>query len=351
MPDQALDALRDEGLLARYAGSGDRAALGEIVRRHWPEAFRLAFRLVGERSLAEDVAQQSFVALMRGAGRFEEGRAFGPWFRTIVMNTARNASESRRTRRRHEERVPPRAVPTGEAETHLAARELETRLTVLPYELRSPLVLHFYEGCSLDEVALVLGCPKSTVQSRIGRGLERLREALVGAGFALAPLELETLLAKARARNATFAGAPAPRVETLLADARRLGAVRPALKWGATAFTVAAAAGVVALFWQERLPAPVAEAPRSAQLQGQPPRSRTPKARSALTRPCHRRRLPRPQARPDSRARALGQRWKSRLRLWHRRRWPTSRPRSSICKLELPPACSLRAFGSSSEER
>src|SRR5205823_3773159 len=118
---------------------------------------------------------------------------------------ARNAGESRRTRKRHEERLARRAAPVSEPEAPLVAREVEERLTTLPYELRSPLVLHFYEGCSFEEVATVLGCPRSTVQSRIGRGLEQLREALVGAGCVVTLPQLEQELSAAQATNATFA--------------------------------------------------------------------------------------------------------------------------------------------------
>jgi RNA polymerase sigma-70 factor (ECF subfamily) len=262
----------DEALLGLYAREDDRAALEEIVRRHWPEAFRLAHRMLGDRGLAEDVAQQSFIALIRGAGKFEEGRSFGPWFRTVVMNTARNAGESKRARKLHEERATPKMAAE---ESDLDARQVESCLTTLPYELRSPLVLHFYEGCSFGEVAEVLGCAKSTVQSRIDRGLEQLRESLAGVGCSVALPALVTWLSKAQLANASFATAPAPKVSTLIASAGRASALSPLLKWGVPALVLGVAVAGVALLGGERptvraalvpekAPAPVVETPTPA---------------------------------------------------------------------------------------
>ena len=63
-------------------------------------------------------------------------------------------------------------------------------------ELREPLVLHFYDDCSYANVAETLGCPKSTAQSRIQRGLGQLREVLAGCGCAVALPALELALSK-----------------------------------------------------------------------------------------------------------------------------------------------------------
>lgn len=259
--------LADEALLVRFATSRDGAALDELVRRRWGDAYRLAFRLLGDRALAEDVAQQAFVALIRGAGHFEPGRAFGPWFRTVVMNTARNASESRRTRRRHEDRVAPRREASSGAEEPLVAREVQERVTELPFELRSPLVLHFFEGSSLSEVAATLGCAKSTVQSRIDRGLDQLRGALAGAGCLLPAPELMQRLSAVAAANATFEAPQAPTAGALvaLAAARSPWAALPksALKLALAASVVAVAVlGLAALAGpDDERPAPVAPRP------------------------------------------------------------------------------------------
>src|SRR5947209_5481412 len=76
----------DEALLADYTRSRKKEALDLLIARHWPAAFRLALGALGDRAAAEDAAQEAFVAMIRGAHRFEHGKPFGPWFRTCVLN-------------------------------------------------------------------------------------------------------------------------------------------------------------------------------------------------------------------------------------------------------------------------
>ncbi len=215
-----LETKSDERLVADYA-RGDRSALEELVRRHWAEAHRIALRVLGDGAAAEDAAQDSFVNLIRGAKRFEEGRKFGPWFGAIVMNSARQRSRSERTRKRYEERASKEranaVAPLGE--TRAIEAEVEEHFQKLSFDVRFPLALHFYEGRTYDEVGEVLGCQKSTAHSRIGRGLEQLRASLAGAGCAVAIAALEAALASSGSKPVVTPHAPF--VSTLEAAARK----------------------------------------------------------------------------------------------------------------------------------
>jgi RNA polymerase sigma-70 factor (ECF subfamily) len=185
----------DESLLLDYARNHRAEALETLVSRHWPGAFRLALRFLGDRAAAEDVAQEAFVKLLRSADGFEEGRSFLPWFRTLVLNAARDARRSGRSRSRHERAFAKAAslAQAPEGEGRVAALELDEHLAALDVDVAAPLVLHYFEGCSHDEVAATLGCPKGTASSRIRRGLEQLRESLAGTGAALSLVELERI--------------------------------------------------------------------------------------------------------------------------------------------------------------
>jgi RNA polymerase sigma-70 factor (ECF subfamily) len=219
MTDQA--SATDEQLLQGYARLGDEEALSLLVSRHWATAHRLAYRILGEPESAEDAAQDAFVRLMRGAARFEAGRPFGPWFRTLVLNAARNARASRSARRRHESRARGAAIEPVSPEARALAAEAGEHLASLPFDVRVPLVLHFYEGCSYGEVASATGCPRSTAQSRIEKGLERLRASLAGAGCVLAPAQVGRLLAPG-----PVPAAAAPVVAALAERARRASRIR-----------------------------------------------------------------------------------------------------------------------------
>src|SRR2546423_1103654 len=219
--------LSDEALVANYARSRDGEALAEVVKRRWDETYRLARRLLGDAAAAEDAAKEAFVLLVRNASSYDASRPFGPWFRTLVLNASRKRARARRARERHE-RVAREARPLAsepEAERALLDAELHEHLERLPEKLRSPVVLHFFEGWSYDEVAAATGAPRTTIQSRIKSGLDRLRESLAGAGATCSIAELGAWLGRAGS-GAPSASPPPPRIERLETLARRAGLAR-----------------------------------------------------------------------------------------------------------------------------
>jgi RNA polymerase sigma-70 factor (ECF subfamily) len=236
-----LDDRSDEDLVLGYARSAETDALEELARRHWSLAYRLSLHLLGESAAAEDAAQEAFVALARGAKTFARERSFGPWFRTVVLNAARDRARSRKTRERHERRAAAarsRESASPASEGALESAEVAAELGRLPYELRVALVLHYYDGWSHDEVATILGCPKTTARSRIRRGVEQLRESLVGAGTLCTVVQLEEHLSRARAASASM-GAPArPSGSALARIARGRAAFALAVKGMAAAILV-----------------------------------------------------------------------------------------------------------------
>jgi RNA polymerase sigma-70 factor (ECF subfamily) len=253
----------DKVLVGTFARTADPEALSELVRRHWADAFRLAYRVTGEASAAEDAAQEAFVALVRHAGSFDEERPFRPWFQALVLNAARMSTRSDRRRRGHEEekaRREPEATASNEGERRVAAEELDRKLLALPFELRTPLVLHYFEGCSHDEVAAALRCPKTTARSRIRRGLEQLRTTLA----ATAPLTLVEVERLLRAPGATPPAPPAPAIGTLLAAGKKAGLAAFLTKALASTLVLGLATTAVAL--ERKAAAPLAAAkPAAAQ--------------------------------------------------------------------------------------
>jgi RNA polymerase sigma-70 factor (ECF subfamily) len=243
----------DESLVVQYALTRDAKLVDDLVQRHWAPTYRLAHRILGDPGAAEDVAQEAFVALLRGARTFDPSRKFAPWFQGLVVNAARMHGRSRRARIRRERiasetRQGGSAPPRGEE--RLLASELAEHLERLPIEVREAVVLHYLEGCSQDEVATVLGCPRTTVTTRIARGLERLRVSLAGAGAALSVVAVEEWLSRARVASGRELVPAAPRGVELVAraSATKLGAAALA-KVAALAIPAAvlASAGVLGL--------------------------------------------------------------------------------------------------------
>lgn len=242
-PARSDPAPTDEELIRAYARTRAPASLEALVARHWPFAYRVALRTLADPGAAEDAAQEALVGLARDASRFEEGRAFLPWFRTIVSNSVRTTMRARRRRTRHERTYAacrPDAAPAPALEAALA-QEVQAQLATLDEDVRLPLVLHYYEGCSHAEVGEAVGCPTGTASSRIRRGLEQLRESLVHAGWSVTLLDLERWGEHAATGNAAVATPAPPSVAAI----ERLAAARtPA---GASALALKLAPFVLAL--------------------------------------------------------------------------------------------------------
>ncbi len=248
----------DTDLVLRFARTRDASALEPLLARHWSIAHALARRLTGDPAAADDVAQQAFLDVIDHAGRLDARRAFGPWFRTLVLNRARKHARAQDRRRAHEERAP---RPEAHASDPLDAARVADGVARLPEDVREPLVLHFYEGLSHAEVADALGCPKGTAASRIRRGLEQLQSVLAAAGCAVSPTALEALLA----RPPRVAPTSPPAARTLLRGARRPRALPAALLATLTALAALAAVVIVAAaVAPDAPPAPAPPAPAPA---------------------------------------------------------------------------------------
>lgn len=165
----------------RRCRNGSRRAYEPLVRRYaaWAEAF--AFRRVGDREEARDLAQEAFVRAFHAMSRFRPGRPFLPWFLAILDNLCR--SELRRRRRPHLDldEIPP---PTTDGGMAAVARRLDLAqgLAGLSEAQRRVVVLKDLEGRPHREVAERLGIPEGTVMSRLHYARRRLRALLSGAG-------------------------------------------------------------------------------------------------------------------------------------------------------------------------
>jgi RNA polymerase sigma-70 factor (ECF subfamily) len=145
-----------------------------LFEAHWPRAHRAAYLVVHDAALAEDIAQESFLAAIRNLDRFDRRRPFGPWLHRIVVNRAIDASRSRSLRRE---------VELTETTAETEAREPVDRAVLealgrLPPEQRAVVVLRHLLGYTPGEIARMLDLPRGTVNSRLRRGLDVMRGEL-----------------------------------------------------------------------------------------------------------------------------------------------------------------------------
>jgi RNA polymerase sigma-70 factor (ECF subfamily) len=155
----------------RGAQRGSASDLEALFRLHWPRAFRAAFLVVHDAAAAEDIAQESFLAAVRNLDRFDRRRPFGPWLHRIVVNRAIDWTRARQLRAESELAD----VPAPEPERPLDESLLDA-LAALPPEHRAVIVLRHLLEYTPGEIAEVLGLPRGTVNSRLRRGLDALKE-------------------------------------------------------------------------------------------------------------------------------------------------------------------------------
>jgi RNA polymerase sigma factor (sigma-70 family) len=151
----------------------------EVLLQHAAWVRRLARELVHDRAAAEDLAQDTWLALLRA--RPAHDGPMRPWLARVARNRAalRLRRASARSAREHEA-ARPEAVPS--AEELVGRMELQRQLVEVVLALAEPyrgtIFLRFYEGLSAAEIAASRGCPESTVRSQLTRGLELLRARL-----------------------------------------------------------------------------------------------------------------------------------------------------------------------------
>jgi RNA polymerase sigma-70 factor (ECF subfamily) len=186
-------AQEDDERLVAMARTGDLDAFNRLVARYERAAYGLAFRLLNDASMAEDVTQESFLAAWSNLDSYRGG-VFRSWFLRIVAN--RCYDELRRRQRQPTgslDALPvepaaewttqaPAEAPDDFAMRRELSRHLQRSIQQLPPDQRLTLVLSDVQGHSYEEIAAITGANLGTVKSRLSRARARLRDELKRGG-------------------------------------------------------------------------------------------------------------------------------------------------------------------------
>lgn len=179
----------DERLMVRFQG-GDVRAFEVLVRRHRTPVFSFLLRLAGDRGRAEDLCQEAFLKVVKGAEGWEPRARFQTWLYAIARNLAVDEARRRVFRRAEPLDAPaasavPADVPAPDqgAEGALLRGRLEAAIAALPEEQREVFLLREHAGLRFAEIAEVTGVAENTVKSRMRYALEALRERLHALGL------------------------------------------------------------------------------------------------------------------------------------------------------------------------
>jgi RNA polymerase sigma-70 factor (ECF subfamily) len=186
--DRRARALSIERAIIERVLDGDVAAYRRLVERHQRRVYAIAFRMVGNFSDADDVAQQAFVAAFDALDGFDRALPFGSWINRIAINLAKDHLKSKK---RTEVSLPDEPVPAEAA--HLAGKlpnpedeavrgelrgRLQRALDALSCRDREVLVLKDIEELSYEEMRGILQRPITALKIRVIRARRKLRAAL-----------------------------------------------------------------------------------------------------------------------------------------------------------------------------
>ena len=186
----------DEELLAAYQ-HGDVGAFELLLRRHRAPLYTFLLRMLGDKARAEDLAQETFLRIVKGAQQWEHRARFQTWLFTIARNLC--ADQGRRQRFRRTDSLDAEG-PDGESPLvdSLAATDpgpargaesarlrpiLARALLGLPADQREVFLLREQAGLAFKEIASLTGANENTVKSRMRYALLALRKALDAAGI------------------------------------------------------------------------------------------------------------------------------------------------------------------------
>jgi len=169
----------DEELVGRVA-EGDDHALSELYDRYARQVYVTGTRLLKDPYLAEELVQDAFTNVWRGARSFDRDRAsFATWLHRITRNRATDLDRRRRVRPLSAGEEPLWKVSSGpDPEASIALWDLTRALSFISEEHREVLTLAYFDGLSQREISRRTGIPLGTVKSRTTAALQRLRETM-----------------------------------------------------------------------------------------------------------------------------------------------------------------------------
>jgi RNA polymerase sigma-70 factor (ECF subfamily) len=183
--------IRSEELMVRIA-KGDNDAFEILVNRHQASVLNLVYRFIGDRTLAKDLSQEVFIRVWQAAKTYKPEAKFTTWIYRIATNVCFNELKSARRRRlfqfRRSNEDNERSIeetftdgsPTAEdlLLERERSRQISDALQSLPDNQRMALVLKRYDELSYQEIAQIIGCSVSAVESLLVRAKRTLQEKL-----------------------------------------------------------------------------------------------------------------------------------------------------------------------------
>ncbi len=179
--------MHDESEWIRQVAQGDERAFEKLFRCYAPRIFRFAMGYLNDPTLAEEVVQETMIAVWKNAKDYKEQSQVSSWILGIARNKALDRARARQRepellREKLDRRASARATPEQIAQRDSQAERVRSALAKLSPEHREVVMLAFYNELSYSEIAQILNCPEGTVKSRVYYAKEQLKKLLSEGG-------------------------------------------------------------------------------------------------------------------------------------------------------------------------
>ena len=172
--------LAEEAGNVQAAQSGGMAYFEELYERYATDVLRVCYFYLGDRQKAEDVCQDVFVRLMTTSPQLQEGREKA-WLLKVALNRCRDLWRGAWLKRVVLGSPAFELVPAPDEIDSLADRqEIMQAINQLPTAFKEVILLHYYQGYGISEIAEMMELPEGTISSRLSRGRKKLESILKG---------------------------------------------------------------------------------------------------------------------------------------------------------------------------
>jgi len=179
--------LTDEELI-REIQEGSRAAMEVLVKRHYKSVFAYIYRKTGEYHTAYDLTQEVFIKMMKSLKSYQNTGKFEHWLLKIAVNHCLDYFRGREYKQQHREtELTEEAFPSSEHhnvwdifQKRNQNEQVRQAVLSLPEHQRDAVILNYYNGLKIREVAEATGTSESTAKSRIRLGISKLKEMITG---------------------------------------------------------------------------------------------------------------------------------------------------------------------------
>ena len=172
--------LAEEAGNVQAAESGGMAYFEELYERYATDVLRVCYFYLGDRQKAEDVCQDVFVRLMTTSPQLQEGREKA-WLLKVALNRCRDLWRGAWLKRVVLGSPAFELVPAPDEIDSLAEKqEIMQAINQLPATFKEVILLHYYQGYGISEIAEMMELPEGTISSRLSRGRKKLETILKG---------------------------------------------------------------------------------------------------------------------------------------------------------------------------